>query len=82
MDSNWKPTVRDVIWARVTVESVKEGGILILPASLLVFRVLKAEKRLVLTNPEVLADPDSREVFERSKVVFPLATGLKVEIQQ
>ena len=64
------------------VELLRDGGTLIFPGTGLVFRVYKKERQMVLTNPEALRDPDSKDIFEKTKRVFRLALDYSVEVQQ
>lgn len=66
----YKPRDVDINWARLVIDLVADGGVLAYPNTFLIFRVDKAKKQLLLMNPGVLSDPDSKEVFEKTIAVF------------
>lgn len=77
----WSPSENDMLWLAQTLGMLGNGGTLAFPDAMLVFSVNKADKKLLLLNPEVLAMPNSRETFERTKIVA-LLLGYEVIIKQ
>jgi hypothetical protein len=52
----YQPTLLDMQWAKSMLKYIKDGGTLGFPATALIYRVDHQNKRLVLTNPEMLAE--------------------------
>lgn len=53
---SYTPTEVDIQWARNVVQTLKQDGALAYPASGLIYRLDKANKRMVLQNPSLLAE--------------------------
>lgn len=66
----YKPSETDIRWATNVIRYLKDGGIIGYPSTRLIYRINKMEKELVLQNPSILADLDSRECHERTVIVF------------
>lgn len=70
MTEHYEPNAGDLIWAWTIVNTMKEGGVLAFPLTLLIYQFHKHDKTLTLINPEILQDPESAEVHRRTIQVF------------
>lgn len=75
--SDYTPSLIDITWARMMVNTIREGGIMIFPATLLVYQLHQELKVLELINPLILNIPDNALLHGRSHKVFE-SIGWKV----
>lgn len=67
---NYIPTEEDFNWATNITRYIREGGMLAYPATRLIYCVYNRHKELILINPDELQDKYSKQVHERTIVVF------------
>ena len=70
MTTTYVPRKIDTDWAKIMVSHIKEGGMLIYPATALAYRVHHSGKLLQLVNPHLLAQEVPGETHNRTRVVF------------
>jgi hypothetical protein len=68
--TDYEPTEIDLYWARSMVNTIEDGGTLHYPSTGCIYKLHQDVKVLVLTNPEILEIPESKEVHERTHIVF------------
>lgn len=75
----YTPNAVDLKWCRHIVNFIRDGGTLAFPSTRLIYTMDHQNKTITLTNPEELADPESKETHERTRIVFREGAGYKVE---
>lgn len=77
-ESDYEPTLIDIMWAKTMVNLIADGGLMIFPSTNLIYEVRQELKVLELVNIEILnTDPRNRELHGRSHNVFEMI-GWKV----
>jgi hypothetical protein len=73
--ADYIPTLNDIGWARYTLNLVADGGMIVMPSTMMVYRVSHKEGTLTLTTaPDNL---DNRDLHHKTHFVFA-AVGYKV----
>lgn len=67
---SYDPTEQDVVWAYTMLNLLKEGGVLVYPASGFIYKVNHQARSLSLQQPKTLTTPDEIELHDRTKLVF------------
>ena len=52
----YEPTDGDIRWARRNLDMISEGGVLVFPATGLIYKIDHHQKAVILQNPERLSD--------------------------
>lgn len=66
----YQPTAEDIEWAGNMIYMIRDGGILSYPATKLVYKLDKTNKKMTLQNPDQLRATDSNTTHEQTKIVF------------
>jgi hypothetical protein len=67
---SYKPTEVDLEWARNMLDLVKDGGLLIYPATMVQYRLDHKNKKMTLENPEQLDEFPSFVIHQQTIEVF------------
>lgn len=67
--NDWTPTHDDLLWLAHMLELLREGGLLVYPATGLMYKVSHKNKTLTLQNPGFLKVPENRKLHEMTKIV-------------
>lgn len=65
----YKPTPEDIAWARQTLALLADGGTIVYPSAMMIYKVDKQRK--TLTRIDLMGLPsESNEMHRRTKAVF------------